>query len=88
MAWDRARTAKWLVISIIITVGGTVLLWSVFGPGALFGFLFLPLLPFAFGGGRRSDHDAPYRVRSCPRCDFASAEPDVHYCPRDGAPLV
>lgn len=90
MVWQKARTMKWLVISIVVTVAGTALLWTLFGQRALFGFLFLPFLPFAFGGGRRGD-GRPGDARAvpiCPRCDYKARGPEERYCPRDGSSLV
>jgi hypothetical protein len=46
-------------------------------------FFFVPFVPFLFRRGRDSDRQEP-AVRSCPVCEFETADPEFGYCPRDG----
>lgn len=85
MPWNKARTFKWLLLSVAITVAGTFVLWWLFGGIAFFGFLFLPFVPILFGGGDRDSE--PVRTRVCPECGFESLDPQDRFCPRDGARL-
>ena len=57
-------------------------------------FLFLPFVPFLFGGGstgaERTGTAGPPRsstVRECPECSFRTTESEFEYCPRDGRRL-
>ncbi|MBW3582942.1 MAG: hypothetical protein KY455_07585 [Euryarchaeota archaeon] len=84
MSWDKARTFKWLLLSVAVTVAGTFVLWWFFGGVAFFGFLFLPFVPILFGGGGR---DEAVQMQACPECGFESLDPEDRYCPRDGALL-
>ena len=85
------RTLFWLLVSLAVTGGVTLLLWHLVGPYAFFGFLFLPFL-FGLrrlGEGARDEGGEPRAgvVRSCPRCGHTSMDPRDHFCPRDGTEL-
>lgn len=94
MPWQKRTTAKWLLISIAITVGVTFVLWSLLGTrGLFFGFLFLPFLGLGrrLVGGTRDQAHQHLRtpgVRTCPRCGFQSGDRQDSFCRRDGARLV
>lgn len=83
------RTGFWLLLSIAITIGITLVLWSVLHVPVFFGFLFLPLF-FGLGNwfGRRRAQSGGAAWRTCPQCGFASADPEVRHCPRDGTRVV
>ncbi|WP_435095387.1 hypothetical protein [Halarchaeum sp. P4] len=67
--------------------------------GWLFGFLVVPFVPLLFrrrgdeserGGGvdRAGPPEPEARVRrTCPECGYATTDPEVRYCPRDGTEL-
>jgi hypothetical protein len=79
------RMLFWFVLSIGITIIGTLLLWHFVGPYAFFGFLFLPFL-FGLSGWGRHDRTGE-AARSCPRCGYKTMDPRDRYCPRDGQSL-
>jgi len=97
---DGSRTLTALV-GLALGLAVSVAAWLLFDTLAVF--LFLPFLPFLFGGGRpergdtaagadgadarSADRDA-VPVRECPACDFRSRDPEYDYCPRDGRRLV
>lgn len=72
--------------------------WGVFAVGVglsvalslllngFFLFLLVPFLLWPFGGSIHGGRgESPPRV--CPRCGLRTDDPDVRFCPRDGAPL-
>ncbi len=95
MVWKRWHTGLWLMVSILLTVALTAVLWFVFEIPGLVGFLFLPFLLYGariFGGKSRDvdEHAAaksPGDARTCPVCGESPREPWDRYCPRDGSYL-
>jgi len=76
-----SRTATALA-GLLVSLALSALLWKVFGTPLVF--LFVPVLPFVFGRERNRDHPP---VRTCPDCGFESHDPNVEFCPYDGARL-
>jgi hypothetical protein len=82
MVASRTLTA---VAGLVVGLGVSVLAWVVFD--TLVVFLFLPFVPvYLWGAGRSVDRSGVVR-KVCPVCDFATRDPDVAYCPRDGRRL-
>mgnify|MGYP000622154599 CR=1 FL=1 len=77
MVGSRTATAAvGLAVSLVLSVAA----WYYFETLLLF--LFLPFVPVLF---RRAD-DRP-SADECPVCGFATRDPAVDYCPRDGTRL-
>ncbi|GGL24335.1 hypothetical protein GCM10009037_04780 [Halarchaeum grantii] len=48
-------------------------------------FLLVPFVPLLFRG--RDDERESLTRRACPECGYATSDPEVRYCPRDGTEL-
>ncbi|QLC32707.1 hypothetical protein EFA46_000270 [Halarchaeum sp. CBA1220] len=48
-------------------------------------FLLVPFVPLLFRG--RDEEREPLPRRTCPECGYATSDPEVRYCPRDGTEL-
>lgn len=72
---------RWVLFwfGLAASVAVTALLWWAGIPGGALLLLF-PFLWFPFGKRR-----AEVAVRRCPQCGFESGDPEVRFCPRDGA---
>lgn len=83
MVGSRTLTA---LVGLAVSAGLSLLLYRY--TGSLLVFLFLPFVPFLFGGGwppGGTDERPP--ARECSRCDFRTRDPAFDYCPRDGSRL-
>ena len=82
MVRSRTITAlAGLIFGIVLSVAA----WVYFDTLLLF--LFLPFVPFIFGGdsrGTATGTDRSPAVRQCPQCSFRTTDPEFEYCPRDG----
>jgi hypothetical protein len=70
-------TPRWILFLAFLAAG--TLLTILFWPHGLFLFL---VFPFLFRWPRR--HPPP---RACPRCGYATVDPEDRFCPRDGTRL-
>lgn len=80
MVGSRTLTA---LVGLLLSLLVSAIAWYQFHSLVLF--LLVPFVPFLLRGGR--EDDAPAGERTCPSCDFRSADPAVRYCPRDGSRL-
>ena len=76
-----ARVATALA-GVALSLLVSVVLWQVFGTPVFF--FAVPFVPFLF---RSRDDNDDQSVRTCPRCSFATRDPEYEFCPRDGSEL-
>lgn len=83
MVGSRTLTA---LVGLVGSFVASVVLWWYFN--TILFFLFIPFVPFLFKGiGGGESETRAQRVRTCPECDFQSANDEFEYCPRDGRRL-
>ena len=77
---SRTLTA---VVGLVASLALSVVLWVAFDVPLFL--LFVPFVPFLF---RRGGDEAGLPAgRECPECGFATRDPEVQFCPRDGTRL-
>lgn len=83
-----ARGRRWSIFIALLAAGIALsLVFSLaLGRSAGWGFLLLPFIfpPFLFRGQRNE----AAKTRECGSCGFATGDPEVRFCPRDGTLLA